>query len=385
MKDLPVIYNVFNTVKDYHEAGRNNRILRVGLQLDTPSCNFKCPYCYVDNENIFKEDKKYNVNLIYNWIEQAYELGTRGISINGKFEPLMNKDVLEIIKFSDSKGISTLLVTNAYFLTEKLAMELMDLNVSILCKLNYPIVDIQNSKFEKYSQLQSTLFGLPNNSDIYIKTINKIRMLIDMGYNKSPEKANSNYTRLGIESVITKYNIKYLPDLIRQCRDLNIYTHVEIPKIQGVGINNQSIYCSKDEIYKFFNKVLNDDIANNYNHWEIKPPYIAGTCYQNLCRININYNGDVYPCPGVNIKVGSLLKSSLQEILYESDVLHILRNLDKNIQGDCKTCKFFKNQTCYAGCRGMAFQKIYKKEIGNLKDSLTASDPSCWRVNNIFD
>ena len=78
-------------------------------------------------------------------------------------------------------------------------------------------------------------------------------------------------------------------------------------------------------------------------------------------------NGDVYPCPFLDVKVGNIFLESLDKI-WQNEFLIKLRYLSwgKNIKGTCEKCKF--NDICAGGCRArpLALSNIEYK------------DPLCW-------
>ena len=319
-----------------------------------------------------KKNNNIKISNYLNWIEQSYDLGMRSISINGYLEPLLSNDTFKIIEYANKKGINILLVTNGFFLTDSLIERLFELDVSLLCKLNVPFSKSNDTNYERFSIIQAHLFGFPNKLELYEKTMGIIYKLIDKGFTKQHIK-----TRLGIESVITSLNIKFLPQLIKQCRDFNIYSHVESPKKQGYGKEHDYLYCNGSEIKDLFEIVYKQDMASGYITKPIHPPIISGSCYQNLCRINISYNGDVFPCPSISLKLGNLMDNNLHEIL-DNKYLRLIRNLKENIKGKCGSCKLFKENICYAGCRGNAYQYFTNKGY-SIEEALIASDPNCWR------
>ena len=253
-------------------------------------------------------------------------------------------------------------------------------NISILTKLNVPIIDENHENYREILGIQKHLSGLKGDEKkIYLRQVNMIKRLIDNNFNEELENGK---TRLGIETIISKKNIKYIPELVRQCRNLNIYSHVEVIKLQGMGKNYEEFQIDKYELQELFEKIQKDDINEGYEFWEAKPPYVAGTCYQNLMRIDVATNGDVYPCPGIDLNMGNLKSLSIEEIL-ANKYMKIIRNLENYIEGDCKNCELFKSKECYGGCRGTVFQTLKQKKY-SLYECLVASDPSCWRVNNIL-
>jgi radical SAM protein with 4Fe4S-binding SPASM domain len=89
------------------------------------------------------------------------------------------------------------------------------------------------------------------------------------------------------------------------------------------------------------------------------------------CHAGINYlslrpNGDVYPCPFLQIKVGNIREKSLTEMWYSSELLKTLRNRSL-LTGKCGDCEY--REPC-GGCRGRAYA---------YSDDVLAEDPVCLR------
>jgi len=95
----------------------------------THSCPFKCIMC-----NIWKEKanpkKELNLTDLKKLIDQIHEWGIDHISFAGGETLVRAKDVVELIKCASKKGIRTDLITNGYFLDEKLCGELLKAKVS---------------------------------------------------------------------------------------------------------------------------------------------------------------------------------------------------------------------------------------------------------------
>jgi radical SAM protein with 4Fe4S-binding SPASM domain len=89
------------------------------------------------------------------------------------------------------------------------------------------------------------------------------------------------------------------------------------------------------------------------------------------CHAGINYfslrpNGDVYPCPFLQIKVGNIRKQSLTEMWYGSELFKKLRNRSL-LKGKCGECEY--REAC-GGCRGRAYA---------ASGDYLAEDPVCLR------
>ena len=100
-------------------------------------------------------------------------------------------------------------------------------------------------------------------------------------------------------------------------------------------------------------------------------------------RLDLHPNGDFYPCPGIDLKLGNIDTDDLEKIL-ANPYLKIIRNLNKYIQGDCKKCDLFEKHLCYGGCRGTTFQTLIQKQR-SIYEALVASDPSCFKVKEVLN
>ncbi|WP_214483798.1 radical SAM protein [Bacillus sp. SM2101] len=397
VKPIPSFYGFKVGVDENYRVASENKLLRLGVKVNTPeTCNWACPYCYVGNPDakdrprILKPEgvDDYNpykdkdwAEKMKGWIAQGMEEGVRAVTINGTFEPTTSPDYLEILEYCQSNGVQVTLVTNGGFLTDELIKKLYDLGVSLLTKINVPLVEEDDTQYEEFVGIQKVLSGkLGDEKEIYEYQKNLIYRLMEAGFNTSPSEGQ---TRLGVESVIAANNLPYLPDLIAQLRSWNIYSHIEIIKDQGFAKNQQFLQVSKHQIADFFEEVRKQDVTNGYEDWSPKPPYVAGVCYQNLIRVDLHANGEVKPCPGVETILGNLNDKSLKDILKDKN-LNIVRNLETYIEGDCSDCELFKTRECYGGCRGTVYQTL-KTHGYSEYECLVASDPSCWRVKTILN
>ena len=93
----------------------------------TNRCNLECAYCYYSYQK--KADKDLSLETIKRFLDESYAMGTRFIILSGG-EPLLRKNVKDIIQLVNDKGMLASLVTNGFFLADR-AAELQD--VSHLC------------------------------------------------------------------------------------------------------------------------------------------------------------------------------------------------------------------------------------------------------------
>jgi radical SAM protein with 4Fe4S-binding SPASM domain len=97
------------------------------LDVETASaCQMRCPMCYTTYmDESLKGIMKYE--LFTKIIDEAVTLGIYSIKLSWRGEPLLNKKILDMVKYAKSKGIKEVaFLSNAEFLTKDMAEALVD-------------------------------------------------------------------------------------------------------------------------------------------------------------------------------------------------------------------------------------------------------------------
>lgn len=324
---------------------KNGGLLSIELEF-SKRCNLKCKYCYAyAGEKLSNELSLQEIKAV---IDQAANLGAKKIVLLGGGEPLMYETIPEIVKYIYEKRLQQTIFTNGILLTKELSALFFKYKVSIVVKKNSNIPFVQDE-----------LSGV-NGSFEKINT--GINRLIETGY---PNKD----CLLGIQTIICKQNIKEIPELWIWAREQAIIPYFEIITYQGRAIRHPELFVPIEEIKTVFEKLRDIDMERFGNYWDTHPTIAAFSCKRHLYSCLVNSTGNVQPCTGVDLPLGNIRQKSLREILEESTEIKKLRNIRKNIEGNCASCKYADD--CY-GCRGNAY-----KTTGNF----LASDPSCWFNN----
>ncbi|MFH1587257.1 MAG: radical SAM protein [Candidatus Diapherotrites archaeon] len=116
------------------------RIIYLGLNGVLQPCNWACKYCLEGSpqERIKKNENSLNLSEQLNLIDNAGELGIKGLLITGG-EPLAPGRYYEtarLVKRADEQGIVPLIYTNGSYLNKEMAEELANCNTSIALKLD---------------------------------------------------------------------------------------------------------------------------------------------------------------------------------------------------------------------------------------------------------
>ncbi len=327
---------------DIEHARKSHRLLTMEIET-SHICNLRCIYCYNCSGKVLNNEL--STKEIFNVIDQGIDLGLRRVIIIGGGEPLMHPDIMKIINFIHKKELGIDLFTNGTLITKDLAKTLYELDVEPVIKLNSLKPDVQDF--------------LVNKKGTFDKIHKAIEYLQKAGY---PDKDHD----MGVESIICSYNYDEISEIWRWARDRNIIPYIEMITFQGRAKKRSDLNVPVEDLKKLFYKLSKIDKEEYGHEWEPHPPIAALSCSRHEYSCTIDSRGYVLPCTGVNIKVGNIRHEKLENILKQSVIINCLRNIRKNIKGECKTCSLLEK--CY-GCRGMAY---------HISGDFLAPDPLCW-------
>jgi radical SAM protein with 4Fe4S-binding SPASM domain len=325
------------------EARRGGLLLSLELELSR-KCDLNCIYCYADSG----EQKQGELSLkeIYDVLRQASAAGVRRIIVLGGGEPLVYPHTMDIMRSIADLGMGIDLFTNGTHLTPDMARQFIELGVAPVVKMNSMIPDVQDRLAGKRGAHASIRQGLD--------------ALMQAGY----PTAN---LPLGAQSIICRQNLEELPHMWVWLRDRNIIPYFEMITLQGRARKHPELAVTVEEAQALFETLARIDRERYGLHWEPHPSVAGLCCNRHAYSCTVTVEGNILPCPGVDIPVGNIRRTPLLDIVRGSTVLHELRNVRQYIKGECRDCDL--SHECY-GCRGMAYQAT---------GDYLAPDPLCWR------
>lgn len=215
-------------------------------------------------------------------LKEAYELGAKTWYIADDGEPLLLKEIDDLIDYANKLGMWVVLATNGELLTEKRATDLKTKNISIITKFNAFDKEI----FDHLVQHKSTFV---NFDGLYLPR--GAASLIKAGYNQSTP------TRAGIETVVTTKNISEIPKVYEFAEKHNLYSNIEMMLPIGRARQHQKLIPTDKNIEELYNRL---DMESNKCYINDKKDlsHYAGID----CSMRIKYSlytnscGDVYLC-----------------------------------------------------------------------------------------
>ncbi len=317
----------------------------------TRACNLSCRHCSVRageaglNELTSKEVK--------NLIAQLAEMDARYLIFTGG-EPLLREDVAELTQFAASRGLRVSIDTNGVLLSKEKSRDLRRAGVSTIQ------VSIDGSR----------------------KTHDYIR---GKGAFEKATEGISNAVSEGLYTsvnfTVSRLNQKELPPVIQFSKSLGAkaLTMERLAPV-GRGSNLKKEAQSPEEFKESLKILFNEtDLKTNstdplavFMKKEVLKSYreedlfdrIRGGCTAGIAALTISSDGEVYPCPKLELSCGNVRDSGLKVIWLESPVLKKLRF--RELKGTCGICRW---KNLCGGCRAVA--QAYSGDCLN-------QDPGCF-------
>ncbi|GKX30414.1 heme d1 biosynthesis radical SAM protein NirJ2 [Vallitalea longa] len=248
--------------------------LRCATMKVTSRCNLRCEFCYEKQDNR-KELSKDQIKHIIKFLKDN---GCRTLMISGG-EPLLRKDIYEIIEYASSNKIKTKLATNGTLLNCSVANRLKE---SGLDDIYISVGDMQDSDrlnnfyqtLKSYIHLSDSDFKIGVNvitSKTFINNINQhFNKIINAGIKTIfliPPKPGNNVNWYRKECISSLYYIKL-------CK--NILDWLDLIEI--------STDCAFWFLKKEIDIIKHDKLMDNYN------------CPAADSSFVINKEGLIYPC-----------------------------------------------------------------------------------------
>ncbi len=328
----------------------------------TAGCNLACIHCHAasgkpDPHELSTEEGK-------RLIEQIAEIDAFRTLIYTGGEPLVRPDIFALLRHSQEIGFANIIATNGILIDDGMALKLKEHGV--VC--NAISLDAADPEIHNWVRNSPRAFDLAMRG---IEATKKAGLLLQ------------------INTTAMEYNMPALDALIdfvdRQGASIMLmYQLVAVGR--GEKIKNATLK-------KAANRDLSHLIATKQKRTKtiIEPvagpqywPYLLekdgrpGKIMHGLAKqvfhgcaagrgfVYIKANGDVWPCPFVEVKAGNVRENSFREIYEESPVFRNLRNREKTLKGICGECEY---RTICGGCRGRAFA---------YSGDYLAEDPRCF-------
>ncbi len=275
---------------------RQNQIPHIDIAV-TGLCNLHCTYCSLNSG--CRDVGELNLEELKDVLSQCKSLGLITASVTGKGEPFLDNKYLPLAKHIGELGISQVWFSNGTRITREIAVRLNEYSVSTIVKLNSLRPEIHNSLVGHVNGFQMALQGLQNLMAVYDQPDDKM------------------VTRLGVQTLVTKATLEYIPELLEFCAKNRLYPIVDlvIPAGKMIELRNYEEHqITADEnkwLYKEFERIMG---YSCYGPQESEDgcPYGIGICVDNIGNVLCSEEG--ISCLRTPMIIGNVRKEPISTI-----------------------------------------------------------------------
>lgn len=315
----------------------------------TDSCNLRCKHCFAGK--LPRHETPLSLCELDRLFSSMATMGAFRLGLTGG-EPLLRKDLFEIIDLAIGYGLSPCLTTNGLLLTERITKEF---GKRELAWLN---VSMEGATSESHDSIRG--------KGTYKKVIEKLSIL----------SANSKFS---LAFTLMRSNLHE----VEACAELALLVGAQAAVFRplypvGSALNHPELMPSFDEYVNALEILSEATNQRDYEFCSVHPwgpetrmdshsiIYENFGCGAGNTVCSVSTSGNVSPCSflGLNFVAGNLRETSLDNIWHSSQIFTKIRSLEGNDK--CLNCQIFNS--CSGGCRARALE---------INGSINAADPWC--------
>ncbi|HJZ77710.1 MAG TPA: radical SAM protein [Vicinamibacterales bacterium] len=341
----------------------------------TYRCNLACEHCYLDaggtplvgTEN-FADRSELGTEECFGVIDELAAFAPECVTILTGGEPLLRRDILEIVKRAAERGLWVVVGTNGVRITENVAMRLAEAGARGL-SLSLDALDP-----ERHDRFRNVRGAWQN-------TVDGARILNGTGL-PFIVQTTAGAHNLGELDAIADFAHERLAAKV-----WNLYFLVPTGRGQFVSDMTPEQY---DDVLAALYRIQRKYDRRMLVNAKCAPHFVktvlehgdaggrirtysdgAGGCPAGTHYMGIRPNGDVTPCPYLPVFAGSLRRARLEDLWNSSALFTDIRRRP-SLGGRCGACEM--NAQC-GGCRARAF---------GMTGDLMAEDPLCTHTPGTF-
>ncbi len=328
----------------------------------TTACNLSCIHCHASGGSSAPDEL--STEEAKRLLDQLAEVAEfRMLAFTGG-EPLVRADLFELLAYSQSLGFTNTMATNATLIDDTVARNLRNSGVVIAA------VSLDGFDAATHDMVR----GLPGSFEAAVKGMRALRRVGIL---------------LHINITAMEYNMDQMDRLMTLVDELDagiLLMYQLVPVGRGRNIKEKALNLKTNEqLIRFMaqaqqttNAIMEPVAGPQYWPFLLQRAAIRSGPLLQLAEkvfhgcsagrgfVYIKPDGEVWPCPFVEVSCGNVREMPFQTIWTTSPVLKSLREREKRLKGQCGECAY--RRLC-GGCRGRAW--------ATTGDYLT-EDPSCF-------
>ncbi len=368
----------------------------------TYRCNLACEHCYLDaggtplvgTEN-FADRSELGTEECFKVIDEIATFAPECLTILTGGEPLLRRDILEIVQRAAERGLWVVVGTNGVRITENVARRLADAGAR---GLSLSLDALDPARHDRFRNVRGAWQNTVEGADILTRTglpfivqttagshnLGELDAIADFAHDRLASKVWNLYflvptgrgqfvsdmTPAQYDEVLDSlYRIQRKYDR-RMLVNAKCAPHYIKTVLENAGAEPDPIQTEAESARRSF------DPARGKPSWPGSSPIRtysggAGGCPAGTHYMGIRPNGDVTPCPYLPVFAGSLRRSRLADLWTSSELFTGIRRRS-SLGGRCGACEM--NGHC-GGCRARAY---------GMTGDLMAEDPLCTHTPGKF-
>jgi radical SAM protein with 4Fe4S-binding SPASM domain len=341
----------------------------------TYRCNLACEHCYLDaggtplvrTEN-FADRSELGTEECFKVIDEIAAFAPECLTILTGGEPLLRRDILQIVQRAAERGLWVVIGTNGVRITENLAARLAEAGAR---GLSLSLDALDPDRHDRFRRVRGA----------WQNTVDGAQILNRAGLPFIVQTTAGSHNRDELDAIAD-----FAHDRLA-AKVWNLYFLVPTGRGQFVSDMTPGQY---DEVLAALYRIQRKYDRRMLVNAKCAPHYIktvlemgdpetrtriysggAGGCPAGTHYMGIRPNGDVTPCPYLPVFAGSLRNASLTDLWTSSELFAGIRRR-ASLGGRCGECEM--NAQC-GGCRARAY---------GMTGDLMAEDPLCTHTPGKF-
>jgi len=338
----------------------------------TYRCNLACEHCYLDaggsplvrTEN-FADRSELGTEECFRVIDEIAAFAPECLTILTGGEPLLRRDILEIVRRAAERGLWVVVGTNGVRITENLANRLAEAGAR---GLSLSLDALDADRHDRFRRVRGAWQNTVEGAEILNRTGLPFIVQTTAGsHNLGELEAIADFAHGRLAAKV--WNLYFL-----------------VPTGRGQFVSDISP-AQYDEVLSSLFRIQQKYDGRMLVNAKCAPHYIktalengapirtysggAGGCPAGTHYMGIRPNGDVTPCPYLPVFAGTLRSASLTDLWASSELFAGIRRRSA-LGGRCGACEL--NAQC-GGCRARAY---------GMTGDLMAEDPLCTHEPGTF-
>ncbi|TRO44618.1 radical SAM protein [Candidatus Bathyarchaeota archaeon] len=303
----------------------------------TRKCNLKCSHCYINATKGELKGELTNAEA-KRLMDQIAEVSRPLLILSGG-EPLLRRDIYELIQYGTNKGFRMGLGSNGSLINEIVAKKLKDAGVKTVS------ISLDSCDPEKHDAFRGV-------KGSWQKAVNAITAL------------KQNGLLVQVNTTVTQQNHGEIDEIMSFTEQIgveNFHLFFLVPTGRGTKFDDISPAQYENMITSTFAKTgkhklnVRPSCAPQFMRiakamgLDMKQ-WIRG-CLAGLYYCRVYPNGDITPCPYLPTKLGNIKEKTFSEIWFNSEVFKNLRDFN-TLKGKCGVCDY---RSLCGGCRARAY------------------------------